>query len=100
MKIEKGKLNRKSVHAKATHLSDCIVGGVATREGDKCVSSICAGHWVHHQTQVPDRTTFFEQWDQLVLVHVLWNFAAKHFAAVAWRSRFPIWWWSAVFSLT
>lgn len=36
------------------------------------------GHGVHHEPEVPDLAALLEQGDQLVLVHVLWDFATEN----------------------
>lgn len=87
-------------HSQFTYLSDCIIGGFASGERNECVSTICACHWIHHEAQVPDRAALLKQRNKLIFVHVLGYLAAKHFAAIAGWSRFPVWWWTAVLSLT
>ncbi len=52
------------------YLSDCLLRGIATGEGDEGVTTVQASHGIHHETQVPDRPALLKQGDELVFVEV------------------------------
>lgn len=57
---------------------DCRLGSLFSAEGDKGIASVQATEWVHHQTQVPDRTCLLKQGDQLILKEIPGDFPHKY----------------------
>ena len=60
-----------------SYLAHSLLSSITGGEGDKCVASVKAGHGVHHESEIPNGSAFFKQWNQLTLVHVTRDFATK-----------------------
>ena len=60
------------------YLSDSFLGCVRGRESDEGIPAVQIRQRVHHEPQVPNRSAFLKQRNQLVLVNVSRNFPAKH----------------------
>ena len=60
------------------YLLDSLGGTGFVRERDKAEAAVVAGHWVHHQAQVPDGPAFLKQRNQLVFEYFLRDMTTKH----------------------
>lgn len=82
------------------YLSHSINGRFAVCECNKCITTICARHRIHHQSEIPNGATVLEQRYELVFEHILGYFSTEHFAAIARHIAFPIGRRAAIFTLS
>lgn len=72
-----------------SHLLHGSLRGLAGGERHEGVAAVGARHRVHHEAQIPNGPAALEQRDELVLIHILRDFAAEHLAAGTRRAALP-----------
>lgn len=55
-------------------LFTCFLGSFLPTDDDRCIALVLPGDWLHHETQIPDRTSLLTKGHQCILIQVSWDF--------------------------
>lgn len=63
---------------KLTHQLDCFLCCIFTTKGNESITSVLTRKRIHHETQIPNWTSFLKEWYQFIFIKVSGNFTNKN----------------------